>query len=120
MVTSTEVGRKPPASSRRLTSARSSRAVDASRRPLVGREEPAEIAQPGGTQQRVGDRVERDVAVGMTVEPRRAGDLDAAEPQRLARPERMAVVADPGPRRRPARAERRAATRAEIVGQRSP
>ena len=97
IVTSTEVGRQPPASSRRLTSGEELATVDASRRPRVRREEPAEIAQTGGTQQRVGDCVERDIAVGMTVEPRRARDLDATEPQRHPRPERMAVVADPGP-----------------------
>ena len=40
------------------------------------------------------DRVERDVAVGVADQPRRALDRDAAEHERRARPERMAVVAD--------------------------
>ena len=44
-----------------------------------GRKEPTEIAEPGRTEDRVGDRVEDDVAVGVAVEPRRPGDLDAAE-----------------------------------------
>ena len=52
----------------------------------VGREQPAEVAQPGGPEQRVAHRVEHDVAVGMAVQPRRAGDLDAAEPQRSPGP----------------------------------
>ena len=40
--------------------------------------------------------MERDVAIRMTVEPRRAGDVDPAESEGLARTEGMDVVADPG------------------------
>ena len=50
------------------------------------------------------------------MKPRRARDLDAAQPQRLARPERMAVEPDPGRapgRRRPARGR---STRARSAG----
>src|SRR4029078_7229639 len=39
-------------------------------------------------------RGERGVAVGMTDQPWSSLDRDAAEPQRHARPERMAVVAE--------------------------
>ena len=42
-------------------------------------------------------RMQDDVAVRMTVQPRSARDVDAAQAQRLARPERMRVVPDPGP-----------------------
>ena len=63
----------------------------------VGREEPTEIAQTGRPEERVGDCVERDIAVRMTVEPRGAGDRDTTEHQRRAGSERMAVVPDAGP-----------------------
>ena len=43
--------------------------------------------------------VEDDVAVRVAGQRRRARDLDAAEAERHPRPERVAVVADPGPRR---------------------
>ena len=52
-------------------------------------------------------RVEGDVAVGMAVQTRRAGDLDAAEPQRPTRSERVAVVPDPGSPGRARPAEQR-------------
>ena len=93
------------------------RAGDAARGAGVGREEPAEVAQPGGPEQRVGDGVEHDVAVRVTGQGRRAVDLDPAEAQGRARPERMAVVADPRPDA-VARAPRAAATRREIAGER--
>ena len=50
---------------------------------------PTEVAETGRPEQRVGEACSDDVAIGVTVEPRRASDLDAAEPQRLARAERM-------------------------------
>ena len=59
-------GRREPRDDRREQLA----AGDAARRRGVGREQPAEVAQPGRAQQRVGDRVERDVAVGVAVQPR--------------------------------------------------
>ena len=46
------------------------RAGDAPRRGGVGREEPAEVAEPGRAEQRVGHGVQGDVAVGVTVESR--------------------------------------------------
>ena len=73
------------------------RAGDAARGAGVGREQPSEVTQPGRPEQRVGDGVEHDVAVRVTGQGRGAGDLHAAQPQGLARPERMAVVADPRP-----------------------
>ena len=62
-------------------------ARDALGGPGVGREEPAEVAQSGGTEQGVGQGVQDDVAVGVTGQPRRAGDLDPAE-SRVAAPVR--------------------------------
>ncbi len=92
-------GRQPASSTPPADLADERRAGDAPRRPSVGREEAPEVAQGGRPEQRVGDRVEDDVAVGVTGKPGRAGDLDAAEAQRPARAERVAVVADPGPGR---------------------
>ncbi len=60
-------------------------AVDAGGRAGVGREEPAQVAQAGGAEQRVGDRVQSDVPVRMTGQPRRAFDRQAAEHQRARR-----------------------------------
>ena len=59
--------RQPAASTRRRDLAEELRARDARRRPRVGREEAPEVAQAGRAEQRVGDRVERDVAVGVAV-----------------------------------------------------
>ena len=56
----------------------------------IGREQAAEVAEPGRPEERVADRMERDVAVGVADQPRRAVDRDAAEPERHARAERMA------------------------------
>ena len=67
---------------------------------------PSEIAQRGRAQQRVGDRVQCDVAVGMTVEPRCVRELEAAQRKRPAGSEGMRV----GPESDPiaaSRAERR-------------
>ena len=85
IVTSTEAGRQPARRAGRATVAQQLAAGDPARRPVVGREEPAEVAQGRRPEQRVGDRVERDVAVRVAVQPRRAGDLDAAEHQRRRR-----------------------------------
>ena len=52
-----------------------------------GREEPAEIAQAGRAEQRVGDGVERNVAVRVAVEPR-ARRRSRSRPGRAARPVR--------------------------------
>ena len=80
-------------------------AGNAGRRPGVGREEAPQVAQAGGAEQRIGDGMEGHVAIGVPVEPRCTGDLHAAQDERHVRPERVAVVPDPGPdrpRRRPA------------------
>ena len=69
---------------------------------LVGRrEQRAEIGQAGRPEERVGDRVRDRVAVGVTGEPRRVGDRDAAEHERRRVAERMHVEteADPVPHR---------------------
>ena len=81
-------------------------AADPARRPRVGREEAPEVAQRRRPEQRVGDGVEDHVAVRMSVQPRRARDLDAPKVERLAGPERMAVVT------LPVRCSRRAANSA--------
>ena len=60
-----------------------------------GREEPPEVAKAAAPEQGVADGVEGDVAVRVAVEPRRAGDDDPAERERLAWAERMLVVTDP-------------------------
>ena len=51
----------------------------------------------GRPEQRVRERMQDDVAIGVTMEPRRARDLEAAKPQRLARAERMRIASEPGP-----------------------
>ena len=79
--------------------------------PGVGREESAQVALSGGAQQGVGQGVQDDVAVGVTGQPRRARDLDPAEPEWLPRTERVAVVPDPGARARIVRSARRPPSR---------
>ena len=73
----------------------------------VGREQAAEVAEAGGPEQRVGDGVERDVAVRVAGEARRAVDLDPAQAERRPGTERMAVVAEADARRRRAPAPAR-------------
>ena len=46
------------------------------------RKQPTQVAEPGGPEQGVGDRVEGDVAVRVAVKPERPRDLDPAERQR--------------------------------------
>ena len=72
-------------------------------RPVVCREDTPEVAQGGRAEQGIGDGVKGDVAVGMSGQAGRAGDLDATQDQRRAGPERVAVVADPRPGRAAAR-----------------
>ena len=79
--------RDPACARRSTTVANSSRAGDAARRRGPGREQPTEVAEPGGPEQGVGDRVEGDVAVRVAVQPRRPRDLDR----------RRAPAASPGP-----------------------
>ena len=114
IVRSTLAGRQPAAGEPLddVASASSPLSMPAASR-VAGREQAAEVAQPGRAEQRVGDGVQRDVAVGVAVQPRRAVDLMPPSRSGVARPERMAVVADARPRcDRPARAsERRARAR---------
>ncbi len=97
-----ERARRPPRSSSALAMPRACR--------VIGREQPAEVAQAGRAEQRVGDRVERDVAVGVAVQPRRAVDLDAAE-ARAARRARTGGCRRPDSRSRDRRRRPRSARR---------
>ena len=60
---------------------------------VVGREERADVLEPGGSEQRVGERVREHVAVGVAREPARMLDPDAAEHERHAVLERVRVEA---------------------------
>ena len=50
---------------------------------------------PSGSQERVGHSMDGDVAVGVAVEARGAAKLQAAQRERLARPEGVPVLAQP-------------------------
>jgi transposase InsO family protein len=66
---------------------------------LVGvREVLADIAEPGGPEQRIDDRVRENVGIGVPVEAALLRDRDAAEHQPPAVGEPVAVVADPAHR----------------------
>ena len=103
------VARRPSSSSSLLAMPRGRRGS--------GREQPPEVAEAGRAEQRVGDRVERDVAVGVAVEARRAGDRDAAEDQRRC-PARTGGCPGRCPTRiaAPAAARSAASTRARSAG----
>ena len=75
------------------------------RRRRAGREDPAEVAEPGRPEQRVGHRVERHVAVGVTVKARRARRWRCRR-GRAARRARTGWASSPKPTRdrRPVRA----------------
>src|SRR5262249_2255957 len=62
-------------------------------------EVPADVAERCGSEQRVADRVDQDVGVGVTGEALLEGDRDAAVPGPAARGERVDVesLADPHP-----------------------
>ena len=83
------------------TSSMSRRLAMPSRRPGVGREEPAEVAQPGGAEQGVGQR-RAGRHRRRSGRPARGAPAISIPPrsERLPGPERVAVVPDPGPRRR--------------------
>ena len=103
---------------RRTTSRRSSRAGDPARRRRSGREEPAEVAEAGRAQERVGRwrGARRRRRSGRAAAARRRSTTPpSARP--LAGAERMAVVADPGARCGRA-GQRDAATRRRSAGQR--
>ena len=74
-------------------------ARDAFGRPVVCREDAPEVAQGTRAQQGIGDGVKGDVAVGMSGQAGRPGDLDATQDQRRAGPERVTVVTYPRPGR---------------------
>ncbi len=107
IVTSTESGANPAARTRRDAFCDQLAAGDPGRRRRSGREDAPEIAEPGRAEQRVADRVEHHVAVGVAVEAGGRVDGDAPEGERRAGPERMPVVADPHARRRPPGADAR-------------
>ena len=76
----------------------------------VGREQPPEVAEPGRPEQGVGDRMERDVAVGMAVEP--GAPAISMPPRASGSPGPNGWLSWPKPMRgRPAPAERRSAGR---------
>ena len=58
-------------------------------------EELADVAERGGAEQGVGDRVEDDVGVGVAGQAALVVDPDAAEDQRAALDQPMGVVTDP-------------------------
>jgi hypothetical protein len=65
----------------------------------------ADVAKPGASQKRVGDRVEDDVGIAVTGEAAGMGDLDPAQHDRPVAAKGMDVEADPRalhqPRRKP-------------------
>ena len=85
--------------------------------PGVGGEQPPEVAQPGGAEQRVRHGVERHVPVGVAVQPRGTGDLHPAQPEGRSRAEGVAVVAEAGARQDGAEGGReRLLDQAQVVG----
>ena len=62
----------------------------------------ADVAEAGGAEQRVADRVQQHVGVGMAVEPFLMRDVDAADDELAPGDQRMHVeaLADPHARRR--------------------
>jgi hypothetical protein len=70
-------------------------AIDPDGSARIGREEPAQIAEAGRPEQRVGDRVQGHVSVRMAGQAGRAFDRQSAENERLARAEGVAVRAEP-------------------------
>ncbi len=71
-----------------------------------GREDPTQVAEAGGPQQGVGEGVEGDVAVRMTVQSGAASDLDPSEGEGRPRAEGVAVVTDANARPAPGLDER--------------
>ena len=61
---------------------------------VVRRKERADVAEAGGAEQRVGERMGDDVTVGVADEPARMVDRDAAEHERDAVAERMRIDAN--------------------------
>ena len=73
----------------------------------------ADVAERGRAEQRVHERVQGDVGVGVAVEAELALDRDAAEDERPTGDEAVDVVADPDPHARPAGARPRRPGRRE-------
>ena len=95
--------REAGAASRATTAPSSSRLAMPRGVRASGRKQPPEVAQPGRAQQRVGDRVEDDVAVGVAVKPRRARDRRRRRGPAAAGPERVACPSRTRPGRRAGR-----------------
>ncbi len=62
---------------------------------VVGREERADVPEPGGSQQGVGERMRDHVTVGVADEPARMVEGDAAEHKRHSLPEGVCIDSDP-------------------------
>ena len=116
IVRSTATGRQPASASRPTTPRSSSLLAIPAARSLVGRVDGPEVAEAARAEQRAGDGVERGVAVGVAVEARRGRDLHAAEPEPVARAERVRVgrEARPSLRCRLSLARRRSARRPPV------
>ena len=67
-----------------------------------------DVAQAGGAEQRVDDRVGEDVGVRVAGEPLLVRDVDAAEDEPATGREGVRVDADAGPDRHPSGSSRRA------------
>ncbi len=76
------------------------------RRPRVRRKQAPEIALAACTQQRVRNRVEDDVAVGVAEQSRCVRERDTAKGQRSVGPERVGVIAEADTGAREVAAER--------------
>src|SRR5919197_1101856 len=68
---------------------------------LVGREERAEIAQPGGPEHGIDHGMGEDVGIGVPREPPVVRHLDPAQEQGAILPEPVGVIADAHPRAHP-------------------
>ena len=64
---------------------------------VVGGKERADVREAGGAEQRVGQRMGDDVAVGVPDQPARMVDRDAAEHERNALAEGVGIDAEPDP-----------------------
>jgi hypothetical protein len=62
---------------------------------IVGREQGTDVRQPSRTEQRIGESMGNDVAVGMTDEPSRMINRHSTKHERHAHPESVRVHAEP-------------------------
>ena len=65
--------------------------------PVIRREHAPEVAKRGRSEERIGDRMEDDVTVGVAVQPRDAWNLEPTESKRGARTKRVCVDARTDP-----------------------